>query len=789
VRFRDMTHLPPEEASRRLRYLALKLWWDQYRVGFCIRDVRSDVHLKNELMAFWEGRITELRGWEDPLGQLKDAILAGVQDILSDFWDDVMRPGIQGILGDFASLWGAIQDATSSVLSLAGDIYTTATGIYTTILNQVSPWVQDIWNFVTGLPDAVIAGVQQGLAQLQDIILTNITAVGAQLAASYESLQNTLTASWNSLVEQVSGGLEAVTKGLEALPQAIAAGFNSAISYLWDLILGARTQVARLGATLGPDVVAGLHNAVQWIQDWIRDAITNLIITIFNYVAAHSKALQQGDLTAAFELLGVPLAVGAAVASLISVLGFKVVGTGIEVGEIGNYINRAMSIEQFTGAVLNPLLQTAVSGPLWQQFNKIFTPRVPEIDDAMRMYWRGVISKEELQDIIMRLGYGDKFLRGYMQLAEAIPGPSDLVRFVVRECFPLESLPEAPREFAKYMQQWGYNELWARAYWEAHWELPSFERVIEAFHRGILSEEEVKRYIVWHDYKPEPRPGIHLSDVDLMLQLTYRLPDKLDARWMLRWGVITREEFENIIKAAGYHPDWLSKIAQAEYLNMLLDERTAVKSALESLYVAGMIGAEVLRQKLREIHFLDDEINYLIQRADLRLREELVKDAIAALKTALRYEKITLEEFAAKLADLGLRDEVVQSLVAIEQARMRTPEPESPEAQVRAMGYSVVVRRFKEGLITEPELEQELRMLGYSEPRIQQIKLIARLERDYDYAMTVLSTVKSAYKRRKIGDEMFINLLRKFGFTDEKIALELSLLKLYMGLWPEEGGE
>ena len=77
----------------------------------------------------------------------------------------------------------------------------------------------------------------------------------------------------------------------------------------------------------------------------------------------------------------------------------------------------------------------------------------------------------------------------------SIPTPSDLVRFVVRECFPLEELPPAPEQFVKYMAWYGFDELWCRGYWEAHWVLPSISNLQELFWRGLLTEEEFRRYI------------------------------------------------------------------------------------------------------------------------------------------------------------------------------------------------------------------------------------------------------------------------------------------------------
>ena len=124
---------------------------------------------------------------------------------------------------------------------------------------------------------------------------------------------------------------------------------------------------------------------------------------------------------------------------------------------------------------------------------------------------------------------------------------------------------------------------WGKAYWFVHWQLPAYQQLVQAFLRDIITEEELKLFIKWHDYSPDPRPGISKSDVEIMNALIYNLPDKLAARWMLRFGLISREEHKKLLKAEGLHPDWIDKVAESEFLNNLTDERTSVKTALTSL--------------------------------------------------------------------------------------------------------------------------------------------------------------------------------------------------------------
>jgi hypothetical protein len=203
-------------------------------------------------------------------------------------------------------------------------------------------------------------------------------------------------------------------------------------------------------------------------------------------------------------------------------------------------------------------------------------------------------------------------------------------------------------------------------------------------------------------------------------------------------------------------------------------------------YEYGLISRDELEHELRAVGYPETQRTLLLQFADVRSDRADVIEHIKALQFSYRRGKITIDEFKAGLAALGLREDKINRLVAIELARAKEDVGSTQEEEVRAYGRSTVIKRFREGIITEKELVEELKMLGYSDQWIERLKQVARLERDYDFAMTVLRYVKTAYRKKKIDDTRFIEILRSYGFTDEKIELELSLLKLAYGLGIEE---
>ena len=147
------------------------------------------------------------------------------------------------------------------------------------------------------------------------------------------------------------------------------------------------------------------------------------------------------------------------------------------------------------------------------------------------------------------------------------------------------------------------------------------------------------------------------------------------------------------------------------------------------------------------------------------------------------------DEFKVRLAHLELQDWKIQTVLATELAREQQDLRTTKTEEVRAYGYSTALRRYEDGLSSASDLENELRMLGYTTQQIERYKIVANLERDRRYANALLSTLRTAWDKGKIGDDTFIGMLRAYGFEEWKIQFELNLLKLKRGVFLVEGGE
>lgn len=379
------------------------------------------------------------------------------------------------------------------------------------------------------------------------------------------------------------------------------------------------------------------------------------------------------------------------------------------------------------------MMETGLFRPLRYMYNKKFQPYVPREEDLAEMFVKGIIgydeyieamakqgyrytwaqrmaeaeyripSFSELREMVWRAGMSVNTLRAhlrlqgvppwlldkYEKLIPQLPGISDLITFVVREVIPPKLfyvlaakmglvqdistiVPKAEAMFKEAGLPYLKNA--AEWYWAAHWVLPSFENVREAFWRGIITEDEFKKYIVWHDYIPMPRPGIHISDQELMASLSYKLPGRIDARWMLRWRVIDTQEHMQLLRMDGLHPDWQQKVAEAEWRNLLVDERTALRNVYIRKYRLGLITEDELRARLEALYYTPREVAWIVQRAKEEYEMDLLEDKVDAAKQAYRKDLLTDEEFLNMLLEWGIREERARLIVA-EESFKKMPRP------------------------------------------------------------------------------------------------------------------
>jgi len=333
----------------------------------------------------------------------------------------------------------------------------------------------------------------------------------------------------------------------------------------------------------------------------------------------------------------------------------------------------------------------------------------PGLDDLKHFLWRGFLDESSFKEHLKYLGIPSQYRDWYLELTKIIPGVRDLITFVVREVI-------TPDDFYKWSAMQGLSEYWAKAYWESHWVLPSAERLFSAYLRGIIDEDEYKKYIVWHDYKPEPRPGIKVSDVDIIYGTQFDLPGRIDLRWMWEWGIISDEEFMDLLKKTGYDPKYVEKIAEAWKGNLLREERGKVLSALTEQYVSGYITEDEFRSRLKELGIIEERAKHYIDAAKISLDKDVKDEVVKTWVDMYVKGRIDKTELISELDKVIKNTAVRDAIVSRADARKRVEE-EVRKREVK-LTATQILRAYQELIITADRCRELLRKLDYNDEEI-----------------------------------------------------------------------
>jgi len=321
------------------------------------------------------------------------------------------------------------------------------------------------------------------------------------------------------------------------------------------------------------------------------------------------------------------------------------------------------------------------------------------------MLWRGKITIDKLEECLRYQGVRADFVDPYKGLIERIPGPGDLIRFVVREVIK-------PEVFTELMGKQGYTATVAKWFWDAHWVLPPPERTWDAFLRNVIAEDAYRRFLIWYDYSPEPRPGIGVSDVDIMLATQYDLPGRIDIRWMYEWGHIDKETFRKLVAMRGIDPAWIDKVTDAETSNVMREEIMGL--IREAIYDRrdGVITDEVFRERLKALRLPDVRINYYLRRAMSMYERKVRERQLRIYKDQFERGILTEDEYRTRLNEIFAYPERVEQEIVLARLEITAkpkiiklkPEEEYVWRILQEAGFTV-----DDILFAEPE---ELRALA-----------------------------------------------------------------------------
>ena len=324
---------------------------------------------------------------------------------------------------------------------------------------------------------------------------------------------------------------------------------------------------------------------------------------------------------------------------------------------------------------------------------------------------RGIIESDE--DAVVRiqtLGFSEGDAQGVLELRNIIPNISDLIRMAVREAFDPDAierfkLDEAyPEELTPWAERQGLSEDWAKAYWRAHWDLPSVGQGFEMLWRTDFTEEDLDLLMRVADINPYFRP--------FLKEIAHRPYTRVDVRRMYGLHILDRNGVKTAYMDLGYDEEKAENMTEftiryenrSETQDLISKTLWSLKNGLMSQKEAGVY-IEALLGDARTQPWVKTEADFLVKRQLTEMGLDLVNAEMARIKGLYTSRRIDLNGVSDLLDDMELDAVAKAELIAVwNQAR---------KAKARYPTKKELQEYLIEGIIERDVWWAEMENLGY----------------------------------------------------------------------------
>ncbi|MBT9168378.1 MAG: hypothetical protein DDT19_01723 [Syntrophomonadaceae bacterium] len=277
---------------------------------------------------------------------------------------------------------------------------------------------------------------------------------------------------------------------------------------------------------------------------------------------------------------------------------------------------------------------------------------LPGVDVIREMYLRGEWGAGVHDSKLAQLGYSKESIEAFKKVYFYIPPAPDLIRMAVREAFSPEvarrfgQYEDFPPDFAKWAAKQGISEDWAKAYWAAHWELPSVTMGYEMLHRGVIGMDDLKMLLRAQDVMPFWR--------EKLIAISYAPFTRVDTRRMYRDGVLDRAQVKRAYLDIGYD-DWKAeKMTEWTIIDAMEEERGITKSEIVKGFVTGLLSEKEMRAALVNLNYGTEAIEFYIADAKLKRESELKELELDYIKVNYQKGSWDFQRAEAELGKLNL---------------------------------------------------------------------------------------------------------------------------------------
>jgi hypothetical protein len=487
--------------------------------------------------------------------------------------------------------------------------------------------------------------------------------------------------------------------------------------FLEDLPAAVKTYLKFAWDWLSENVGKPIADALRTVWDAISDAVRSFFRTVVDFYMDLVNAFEREGFEGVMARLLPAMATGVGIAVAVDLLSLKIVGSGIDPQAIRNFLDRTVfkfiDLELFTSV----FLAIAVQKPLEYVARRVFRTERPSPSDTLKFLAKNLITEEEALNYLQIAGYPDEIARTY-------------IRSIYRE--------------------------------------PPFSAVFTAFKRGKISEDEYRAWLsILNIDKAETLAGT-LYPYKVLEEAEYRLPSPFLIAYAIETGEISEEMIRKMLEYDLIHPEFTDVMVNALKWRALRDERSLLRRYVIDLFSEGSLKLDEFQHYLGVLGVAPDLMKSIVDVADLNRRKAIRRKALSYLEKQFLEGYMDRGEFINQLVSYGFDEELVREYAALLQYvrdnYMVVKETKDERNSLRA----TLVNKYKRGLLTDEELEQELRKLNLNEIEIALTVARAKLEFDAEQKEILFKDLVEKIRQGRLSKTEFTDQCTRLGIRYER---------------------
>lgn len=643
---------------------------------------------------------------------------------------DTLESFVSAIQSAFATAWGIVRDTAVGIVNNISNLVINLIAAVRANITAMLDGVRVVWTQFIDKVEALVAAFIQFAVDLYN---DAVSAINAGLASIVTTAKDVLT----SLGQTVTAALNALVAGPTAVFNALSTRFNDLGTALREAIAALVEQIIDIPSSLVEQLKAGIDAILKALVDWSNAPELASTIDILHAITTAQTT------PADYQ---------------------SFVGNILKRFSPATSLGRGVVFILLTAIAALPALLSAGSiyaQPMTQALAAEFPYQLLAVPDVIASVKRGLLSPATGQDILKRHGYGEADIATMFAVAETIPQELDALHFWHRKLIDDKAL-------SAVFQDRGFTATWASIYKQASFIVPPPQDLITMAVREVFSPDVAARFGLFDDFPEDFAKHAlnHGLTADWSLKYWgahWALPSATQGFEMFHRDIIKQPDLELLLRALDVMPFWRERLIQLAY-------NPYTRVDIRRMHQLGVLTNEdVLRAHL--------DLGYSPERA-----QKLTEFVIRLNRNAPGEDDVELGRLS-RAAVLGFYED---GILARERAHQLltslgiTPEAGSlyldsvdndQQRAERKAETDLVIAQAEAGLITFGQAQDRLNNLGLESGEIQ--KALARLARS-EQARTKIPTRgdgETFFKQGLITAAAYLDLLLRLGYSNQWAAI------------------